>query len=371
MKHLETTIIRGKGSFVKLLLGKGADPKILTKDNRNALHLSVSANEYYLTQLILDYCDKTTELFGLDNQHQTPLHKSVVNGNLKMQELLVCRGADQFMKLLKKMISFASDYFRAMFETPSKESLESVLHSTFLFVMQYLYTVEIESLNNLDIENNIRNDNSNNFDNNSNNYNNNNNNNNNNNGNNNNNNSNNNNNNNSNNNNNNSNNDNNNNSNNNNNNNSNNNNNDNNDNSNNSNSNNHNNNNNNHNNKMDSDNNFDDDDSNGVDQHSSNQKMKHTDTLTQPKQIRNPQRRQQQQTSREQQENIEQNITFISTITTTTITTITTITTTIITTTTTGATTTYIIKSNCNTTTKKNYHKQLLSFTRLTTLYLK
>ncbi|EFA79079.1 hypothetical protein PPL_07904 [Heterostelium album PN500] len=230
---------KGKISFVKILLERGADPKICTKDGRNAVHLAVAGNEYTIAQLLIEHSPQCLHQF--DEKGHTPLHKAVINGNLVMMEMLIQHGADvnlcspthpdvipladalresdisciifllqknadpkrcqksllnllykrvkvyknkeidptipkctlnSDMKYLLNNINYKditfivenkpiyawkgllcarSDYFRAMFEQPLKESLEnevrieSVDHITFLHVMEYIYTGELSS----------------------------------------------------------------------------------------------------------------------------------------------------------------------------------------------------------------------------------
>eukprot|EP01132_Coremiostelium_polycephalum_P006081 gene6081-7577_t len=265
---LHKAIWRGKTSFVKLLIEKGADPMVRTKDNRNALHIAVSANEYHIAQLILDCSPES--IHQTDDSNQTPLFKCVSNGNMVMLQLLLQRGANvnqsnslhhhnstssintsnssitstttisdesspineaikygdisciifllqncadiqntpkSLLSLLSKRIRVLkprdvnsyipectlskdmlyllnnpnykditfiveekpiyawkgilcarSDYFRAMFETPLKESLESqveiksISFATFLQVMEYLYTGSIANQANIQLE---------------------------------------------------------------------------------------------------------------------------------------------------------------------------------------------------------------------------
>eukprot|EP01133_Synstelium_polycarpum_P001465 gene1465-1702_t len=88
---LHKAIAKGRG-YVKMLLEKGADPKVSTNQGRNALHLAVIANELSISEMILDH--SPTCCSQADQRGDSPLYKAVRNGNMAMMEMLISRGAD-------------------------------------------------------------------------------------------------------------------------------------------------------------------------------------------------------------------------------------------------------------------------------------
>ncbi|EGG17298.1 hypothetical protein DFA_08291 [Cavenderia fasciculata] len=245
---LHIAIIKGRLYFVKKLLEKGADPRVSTKQNENALHIAITSNEHTIVQLLLDNNPSHAQelLNQFDSKGRSPLHRAIINGNPPLVELLVSKGANvnlfnpntslecttspladalktsdiyciilllqydvdvykytrSLMKLLSKklkqlqtrdidsiipkcvdsrlgrelkylvnnqgyhdvtfvvedkliyawkgILCARSDYFKAMFETPllessqSKVKMESITHTTFLLVMEFLYTDNID-----------------------------------------------------------------------------------------------------------------------------------------------------------------------------------------------------------------------------------